>query len=313
MGRRASCLLVLALTLSAGAGALPAQETTVKRPVLVVPRVERPPELEDFLEMRPADGVATRLAKVEGFLQRAPSDGASASQRTEAYLGYDDRNLYVIFVCFDSEPEKIRARMVPREQLFSDQGALDDIVSVDLDTFLDQRRAYVFTANPLGIQADTIWTEGQGHDSSFDTVWQSRGRLTPQGYVVWMAIPFKSLRFPATADQSWGILLNRDIPRNNEETYWPHYSSRIEGRLNQTAYLQGLAAISPGRNLQFIPYGAFRSFRALDTRDPAQPRFVRDRDDPDVGLDAKLVFQDSLVLDLALNPDFSQVESDEPQ
>ncbi len=310
--------VVLLLVWSATACLWAAAEQAGQRLVLVIPRVERAPQLEDFLEMKPNGEMAGRLAKVEGFIQREPSDGAPSTQRTEAYLGYDDKNLYIIFIAFDSAPNKVRARMTRRENIWE-----DDKVEVALDTFHDQRRAYVFGANPLGIQRDGLLAEGQGDggpewdwggaDWSFDTLWQSRGHLTEQGYVVWMAIPFKSLRFPATPQQTWGIMLSRDIPRVNEETNWPHYSSRIEGRLNQAATLQGLENISPGRNMQLIPYGMFRSFRALDTRDPLAPRFVRDRADPDAGLDAKFVFKDSLVLDVALNPDFSQVESDEPQ
>lgn len=283
---------------------------------LTIPRVSRAPTLEDFLDMEPDGEIKGRLAKVQGFIQREPSDGQPSTQRTEAYLGYDDKNLYVVFVCFDSEPDKIRARMVNRERIFG-----DDTVEIMLDTFHDQRRAYAFLANPFGIQLDALFTEGggggrrgsHGFDTSFDTLWYSRGQLTDQGYVVWMAIPFKSLRFPAEAEQTWGVLFNRDIPRNNERTFWPHISSRIEGRLNQAATLRGLENISPGRNIQLIPFGVFRSFRALDTRDPLAPRFVRNRADFDGGLDAKFVLKDSLVLDVALNPDFSQVESDEPQ
>ena len=293
------------------AGLLPAQAAPPNfgvQPSLVIPRVSRPPALEDFLGMEPNERVEGRLAKVEGFLQREPSDGAPATQRTEVYVGYDDKNLYLVFVCFDKEPEKIRARMVPRENIFG-----DDIVEVMLDTFHDQRRAFGFIANPHGIQWDGLWTEGQGWDGSFDTLWHSKGQRTPEGFVVWMAIPFRSLRFPATPEQTWGIVFLREVPRNNEESFWPRVSSRIEGRLNQAATLEGLENISPGRNVQLIPFGVFRSFRALDTRDPLAPKFVRDRADGDVGLDAKLVLKDSLVLDVALNPDFSQVESDEPQ
>lgn len=212
------------------------------------------------------------------------------------------------FLAFDSEPGKVRARMARRESVFG-----DDIVEVMLDTFDDQRRAYGFFTNPFGIQWDGLWTEGQGWDGSFDTLWHSRGRRTDQGYVVWMAIPFKSLRFSSAPNQTWGLIFLREIPRNNEQAFWPRVSSRIEGRLSQAATLRGLESISPGRNMQFIPFGVFRSFRALDTRDPNRPFFVRDRADPDAGLDAKFVFKDSLVLDVALNPDFSQVESDNPQ
>lgn len=278
------------------------------RPTIVVPRVSQPPKLEEFLEMNPGKPIETQLAKIEGFVQRAPRNGEPSSQPTEVYLGYDDKNLYSIFVCFDSAPEKIRGHLSRRENIGS-----DDTVGVILDTFNDQRRAYAFSANPLGIQADSIQTEGQAVDLSFDTLWYSQGRRTQWGYVVWIAIPFKSLRFPATREQIWRVIFNRDIPRNNEETYWPHISSRIEGRLNQAATLRGLENVSPGRNIQLIPYGIFRSFRALDVLDPLSPRFVRDRADPGAGIDAKFVFKDSLVFDLALNPDFSQVESDEPQ
>ena len=288
------------------------------RPTVTIPRVDRAPKLEDFLEMKPSGDWEGKLAKVEGFIQRNPSDGQPSTQRTEVYLGYDDKNLYAVFICFDSEPAKIRARMAQRENVFG-----DDTVEVMLDTFHDERRAYAFVTNPFGIQWDALWTEGGSgggggggpseFDSSFDTLWHSRGQLTDQGYVVWMAIPFKSLRFSDSPRQTWGLLFNRDIPRLNEETFWPHYSSRIQGRLNQTATLEGLENISPGRNIQLIPFGVFRSFRAPDERDPLRPQFEREQADPDAGLDAKFVFRDSLVLDVAVNPDFSQVESDEPQ
>jgi hypothetical protein len=284
-------------------------EPAASRPVVTIPKVARPPTLEDFLEMKPSGELAGQLAKVEGFIQREPSDGQPATQRTEAYLGYDAENLYTIYVCFDSEPEKVRAHMVPRETLPRDE----DVVKVTIDTFYDQRRAYEFTSNPLGVQEDAFFIEGGGLDRSFDTVWHSKGQLTAQGYVVWIAIPFKSLRFASHSRQTWGITLERWVPRLNEGVFWPHVSSRIEGWLNQEARLEGLGGISPGRNMQLIPYGVFRSFRAVDTRDEEQPRFARDRADPDAGLDAKVILNDSLVLDVAVNPDFSQVESDEPQ
>ena len=327
-----SVVVLLAVLVSAPAFLGAAPDSSGPRPVLVIPRVERPPKLEDFLDMKPNGEVEGTLAKVEGLIQRDPSDGAPSSQHTEVYLGYDDKNLYVIVVAFDSEPEKVRARMVPREDFRG-----DDFVQVLLDTFHDQRRAYSFMANPFGIQRDALFTEGRrqrrgsgggggqrgrggrgggcrgSFNFSFDTLWHSKGKLTDQGYVVWMAIPFKSLRFPSNQQQTWGILLYRNIPRVNEEAFWPHCSSRIEGRLNQAATLRGLENTSPGRNIQLIPFGAFRSFRSLDTRDEDRPQFVRDRADFDGGLDAKLVFKDSLVVDVAVNPDFSQVESDEPQ
>ena len=283
-----------------------------------VPRVERAPALEDFLGMEPANGMGAQMVKVTDFVQQEPTDGDPATQRTEAYLGYDDKNLYVVFIAFDDEPQRIRARWSAREQVFG-----DDIVEIMLDTFHDERRAFVFLANPFGIQSDGLFTDGQGggrrgrggpagFDFSFDTLWESKGKLTDRGYVVWMAIPFKSLRFPAGREQTWGLILHRSIRRKNEKVFWPHVSSRIEGRMNQAGDMIGLENISPGRNIQITPYGSFNSSRSLDERDPDFPRFVQ-KDEVDGGLDAKFVIKDSFVLDIAVNPDFSQVESDEPQ
>ncbi len=278
-------------------------------PRLEIPRVERPPALEDFEGMRPGSEVAKRMAKVEGFLQRVPTDGAPVSERTEVYLGYDQQHLYAVFVCFDREPGKIRARMSTRNEIFS-----DDFVTIQLDTFRDQRRAYVFGANPLGIQGDAIWVEGVGFDQSFDAVFDTRGKLTAEGYVVWIRVPFKSMRFPASPRQTWGILLTRDIPRGSEESFWPQYTLRLEGRLHQMATLEGLENVSPGRNIQIQPYGVFRGFsRELDLREPSSPSFTSRAAQGDGGVDAKFVLKDALVLDVTVNPDFSQVESDQPQ
>jgi hypothetical protein len=275
---------------------------------ITIPRVGSPPTLEAFLEMKPDAAWEGKLAKVDRFLQRTPSDGEPASQHTEAYLGYDDKNLYAIFICFDSEPQKIRARLSRREDI-----ADDDEVEIMLDTFHDHRRAYAFLVNPAGVQSDAIWTEGQNFDFSFDTVWDSASKMTDQGFIVWMAIPFRSLRFASNDPQTWGILLNRDIRRNNEQTFWPQYSSRVQGRLNQEGDANGLERISPGHNLQLIPYGIFRSFRGLDLRDANNPAYTSATASGRVGLDAKVVLKDKFVLDVTANPDFSQVESDEPQ
>ncbi len=302
--RLALCLLVLLTFVDLSV----AETSTTGRVSITVNRLSRPPEISDFTGMKPPPDLARELTKVDGFVQWIPRDGEPASQKTEAYVGYDDDYFYAIYVCFDSEPEKIRARMSRREDI-----TRDDRVDLFLDTFDDQLRAYAFTLNPLGIQLDAMWTEretGQ-YDASFDTIWKSDGRLTDQGYVAMMAIPFKSLRFPATRQLKWGIILTRFIPRANEGSFWPRVTSRIEGRLNQEATLEGLENVSPGRNIQAIPYGFFRSYRALSEQ--GEPTFVRESADFDAGVDLKMVFRDSLVLDVALNPDFNQVESDEPQ
>jgi len=299
--------LLVAWVALAAAAASAAPETS-KFGTIAIPRIDIAPKLEDFVEMKPSPAFEGKLASVSGLIQRVPTDGAPSTQRTDVYLGYDSKNLYAIFVAFDTEPSKIRARLSRREDIFD-----DDSVEIMLDTFHDHRRAYSFLVNPMGVQADALWTEDVGFDFSFDTIWESQAKLTERGYLVWMAIPFRSLRFASNDPQTWGIILNRGLPRSNEDTFWPPYSSRIQGRLNQEGAVTGLSSISPGRNLQFIPYGIFRSFRELDLRDPSRPVFDQRHAYGRLGLDAKSVLKDKFVLDATINPDFSQVESDEPQ
>ncbi|HKI26647.1 MAG TPA: DUF5916 domain-containing protein [Candidatus Sulfotelmatobacter sp.] len=289
-----------------------ASSSQIGPPALTIPRLQRPPQLEDFLDMRPQGEIALQMAKVTGFTQRNPHDGENVSEPTEAYLGYDQKNIYVVFVCFD-DPQQVRARMSAREDIFD-----DDQVEIILDTFHDRRRAYAFQTTPLGVQWDAIYTEAsreeetEGHfDTSFDTVWDSRGKVTDRGFVVWMAIPFKSLRFPATKQQAWGMILYRGITRKTEDSFWPHVSYKVEGRLGQAATLYGLEGISPGREIELIPYGLLRGFRALDTR--GTPFFQQAAVQGQPGMDAKFVIHDHFVVDMAANPDFSQVESEDPQ
>ena len=275
---------------------------TRDRPELSIQRLPRAPTLEDFLDMEPPEDLRALMPPITGFVQRDPEDGRPASQMTHVHLGYDERHLYVVFVAFDEEPGRVRANMSRREDVFG-----DETVEIQIDTFNDQRRAFSFLTNPFGIQWDAIWTEGQGFDPAWDTVWQSSGALTERGYVVRMAIPFKSLRFPARPEdgQIWRVIFVRDIPRNNETSFWPRVSSRIEGRLNQAATATGVSEVAQGRNVWLIPYGTARSFRLDDEG--------IDDEDAEIGLDAKWVLRESLALDLTVNPDFSQVESDEPQ
>jgi hypothetical protein len=282
-------------------------------PAVTIPRLTRAPALEDFLGMEPAGEIALQMAKVTGFVQRNPHDGEKVSEETAAYLGYDQKNLYIVFVCFD-DAKKVRGRMSRREDIFD-----DDQVEIMLDTFHDRRRAYAFQTTPLGVQWDAIWTEASreevngNFDTSFDTVWDSRGKLTSRGFVVEMAIPFKSLRFPATKEQEWGIILYRGIVRKNEDSFWPEISSKVEGRLGQAATLYGLEGISPGRSIDLIPYGIMRGFRSLNTQDPNNPFFQSATAQGQPGMDAKFVIHDHFVLDMTANPDFSQVESEDPQ
>ena len=274
-----------------------------KIPLSKVPRVHRAPKLEDFLENHPREAELV----VSDFRQNSPGDGTPATEATTAYLSYDDKNLYVAFVCHD-EPGQVRAHLAKRES--TDQ---DDGVGVFLDTFRDFHRAYYFNSNPLGVQTDAIYTEGQGYDFSFDTLWGSNGRVSNDGYVVFFSIPFKSLRFSNADQQSWGIALYRAILRKSEYDYWPYVTQRVEGLTQQFAPVSGLEGVSPGRNIQLIPYGLLASNHFLNQPGPGAAPAYLDNFEHRAGLDAKLVAKDALTFDVTLNPDFSQVESDDPQ
>ena len=278
---------------------------------LQIPHLAREPKLEDFADMQLSPSVAGTMLKVDQFWQHDPIDGQPISQKTEAYLGYTDKNLYVVFLAFDNDATHIRNHMVRREQINE-----EDQVGIFLDTFHDHRHCVFFFINPSGVQQEGTFFEGQQDiDLSWDTIWKSETRVSKKGWIGFISVPFKSLRFRSTkAVQDWGFLLERDIPHNNtEHSFFPHYSMNVQGLLPQEGALTGLKDISPGRNFQLIPYVSGRSYRSVDQRDPLNPTFEAKSFDAKAGLDAKAVIKDSFVLDATINPDFAQVESDEPQ
>ena len=154
---------------------------------LRVPRFDKAPVIDGKLD----DEVWKQAAVLRDFLQRNPGDNIAPSKPTEAFIGYDSKFLYLAFHCYD-EPDKVRATVAKRDEVFG-----DDNIRVFLDTFNDQRRAYILGWNPLGIQQDGIMTEGSGWDFSVDIVMESKGMLTSDGWTVEVAIPFKSLRYEA--------------------------------------------------------------------------------------------------------------------
>jgi hypothetical protein len=296
-------LLVFAVTVRVCAQVTAAPPAdAAKIPLSKIPRVHRAPKLADFLENHPREAELT----VTDFRQNTPGDGTPASESTTAYLSYDDKNLYAVFICHD-EAGAVRAHLSKREA--TDQ---DDGVGVLLDTYRDFHRAYYFYSNPLGVQTDAIYTEGQGYDFSFDTLWDNAGKVMNDGYIVLFSIPFKSLRFSNEPEQTWGVALYRVILRKSEYDYWPYITQRVEGLTQQFAPVSGLEHVSPGRNIQLIPYGLLASDHFLNQPSGGPPGFIN-KFEHRAGLDAKFVAKDSLAFDVTLNPDFSQVESDDPQ
>ncbi|HEY1987653.1 MAG TPA: DUF5916 domain-containing protein [Terracidiphilus sp.] len=266
---------------------------------LVIPRVTRAPKLTDFLN----GGQREAEAVVVAFRQFDPHDGEPVSQATTAYLSFDTRNLYVGWICKD-DPAKIHARMAPRKQI-----DLDDRVTINIDTFQDHKHAYWFDVNPYGVQYDGRTTDGIGDDPSWEGLWYSEGRITPDGYVVLETIPFRSMRFPRAPRQIWNICLARAIQRNNEFSVWPFIShARLPQFVGQFAPVEIDEDISPGRNVQLIPYGLGSKDKYLDPSAGFQGQ-----NEHHAGLDAKAVIHDALTLDVAINPDFSEIGTDDPK
>ena len=175
------------------AALLPHVCSAVELSPIRIPRVSRAPKLSDFLDNTPREAEPV----VDVFRQFDPHDGAPVSQPTTAFLSYDDKNLYVGWICKD-DPGQIHARVAPRKQI-----ELDDRVTINIDTFQDHKHAYWFDVNPYGIQYDGRTTDGIGDDPSWEGLWYSEGKITEDGYVVLETIPFRSIRFPRASKQIW--------------------------------------------------------------------------------------------------------------
>ncbi len=267
--------------------------------------LSRPLRLSDFEGMHPNPALAGQLTAVKDFIQSAPSDGRVATQKTEAYIGRTTNAPYIVFLCFDTDPRLVRSHLARRENI-----AKDDTVSVLLDPFQDHRRGVLFQVNPAGVQADAAWTEGSGSDYSYDQVWDSAGQVNAKGWMALLAIPFRDLRFRG---EDWGVVLTRNLPRNSETDSWPHISTSITGTLPQEGTLRGIEGGTGSHNIQLNPYALAQNEHTLDTLDPVNPFFSSRRLEGTAGGDAKVIVKDSIVVDATINPDFSQVESDQPQ
>ncbi|QMV18219.1 hypothetical protein GOB94_05565 [Granulicella sp. 5B5] len=280
----------------------PQQATDKKVPVL-----SRGITLRDFAEMEPKAEIKNQLTEVDGFIQSAPSDGLPGTQKTVAWIGRTSTALYVVFACYDSDPAAIRGHLARRENILT-----DDNVSVLLDTFQDHRRGILFQTNAAGVQADAAWTEGNGTDYSYDQVWDSDGEVTSKGWMALFAIPFKSLRFRPDA-QDWGVVLQRNFPRNSETDSWPHIATSITGTLPQEGTLLGITGVTGSHNIQLNPYMLGQNVHALNGLNPLDPYFSTRNAEATGGGEVKAVVKDSIVLDATVNPDFSDIESDQPQ
>src|SRR5438874_10066399 len=280
---------------------------------VVIPRLAKPPVIDGKLD----DEAWKQAAVLKEFYQTQPGDNIAPSKPTEVMIGYDAKTLFFGFHCYD-DPTKVKATVGKRDQIFG-----DDNVRIFLDTFNDQRRAYVLGWNPLGIQQDGIMTEGSGWDFSVDIVMESKGMLTSDGWTVEVAIPFKSLRYEAGKGKLWGIHIWRNFFRFNDEIdSWMPNSRDISSLLSQEGHITGLEGISTERTLELIPSLTLsETGKRVNALTPAQlaanptlldpGRMLNEPIKHDIGLTMKYSLTPTITLDLAVNPDFAHVEADQ--
>ena len=245
---------------------------------------------------------------ISGFLQTMPDYGQPGTQRTEAWILFDANNIYVSCRCWDTRPES--AWTV--NEMRRDHVAQNDNFGLAFDTFLDRRNGYLFYANPIGGFADLqVTNEGQANND-FNPVWRVKTGRFDGGWTIEMQIPFKSLRYPPGASQTWGVQLRRTVRDRNEWTYATPLpiSIGVQGlpRVSTAATLVGLEAPSGSRNLEIKPYGI-----AGLTSDRVAVPAISKALDKDAGFDLKYGISQNLTLDFTYNMDVAQVEVDEQQ
>ncbi|MFB0518270.1 MAG: DUF5916 domain-containing protein [Acidobacteriota bacterium] len=263
--------------------------------ILKIPRLTSPPKIDGLLENPVWEEEAL---KIEDFVQFAPKEKGVPSEKTVAYIGYDQKNLYIAVRCYDSEPQKIRASITNRDNLFD-----DDWVLIILDTFNEKRRAFEFFINPVGVQGDAIRTEEGGNENesdSWDTAFYTDGKINEEGYTIEMALPFKSIRFPDKENKVWNIAIGRNIPRKGEIIVWPGMTRDIPGIIIQGREILIQGEVEKGKNLEVMPL--ITSLKTQDEKIDLQP-----------GVNLKYGVSSDITLDFTLNPDFSHIEADAPQ
>jgi len=238
-----------------------------------------------------------------------PGNNLKAEITTILRMAYDNENFYFSFEAHDHSPEDIRAIITDRDRLDD-----NDFVSLYLDPFNDSRRAFFFSVNPYGAQEDGFYDEqSRESDLSWDAIWTSKGKFTKTGYIVEAAIPFKSLRFPNTGKElTWRFFGFRSFPRNLEKEFRTIPIDQDNNcLLCQADLLTGFNAIDSGQNLEFTPTLTLDRF----DENPDFPNGSVQRGDvnSNLGLNARWGITTNVIFDLAINPDFSQVEADDAQ
>ena len=275
-------------------------------PTFTVPRVEADITVDGAL----TEAAWQSAARLTDFHQYEPVDGRSAEERTEILVFYSARAIHFGIIAGARNPSTIRATLADRDNIGS-----DDRVTIYLDTFDDRRRAFMFGVNPLGVQEDGVRTEGAvsagnifggSVDLNPDYLFESRGQVGKDGYVVEVRIPFKSLRFPGSGPQRWGINVVRDVASTGYRDTWTDVRRANASFLAQAGRMEGIQNVERGVVIELQPFVTATMDGRLDS---SGEEFTRDDVEPNAGVNLRFGFPE-LSLDATINPDFSQVESD---
>ncbi|MFC2088800.1 carbohydrate binding family 9 domain-containing protein [Calditrichota bacterium] len=292
--------LVFLFTISGFSSQEQQEQTTLPKKTFRVPKVNSEINVDAYLN----ESFWQNAVKIEVNIEVRPGENIPAPVNTEVLLCHDECNIYVAFIAYDHEPDKIQAHFCDRDKIFD-----DDWVLILFDTFNDQRRTYDFACNPFGIQGDMIETPTSGGDE-WDAIWESNGRITDEGYIVEMAIPFSSLNFPGIAtDQIWGFDLVRSFPRDVR-----HHIGAFPRDRNNNCYmcqsdkLVGFAGVSPGSNIEIDP--TFNILYSQERKDETSGSFITKHHKYNPGLTGSWGITPNIILSGTINPDFSNIEAD---
>ena len=237
------------------------------------------------------------------FLEFQPRDNVKPSEHTEVKVTYDKDNLYVSFKAY-ADPKDIRASFKKRDQAW-----MDDFVAIVLDTYGDANSAVMIGSNPYGIQIDAL-NQGDHEDESFDIIYESKGKITDEGYQVEMAIPFSSLSFPKTDIQEWKVNFYRSLPRGTRaQIVWGGFDRSNPCWICQFGTLKGIQGIEQKGSFEFLP-----TLVGSQASELGENGTLKNGDSfGEASLGIKYNFSSSRVAEITINPDFSQVEADEEQ
>lgn len=238
-----------------------------------------------------------------GFTQFEPHNGALPSQPTEFKIFYDNDFIYAAFNVLDNEPEKIVSRVTRRDDIDGDW------VGLCLDSYSDQRTAFVFIVSTSGVKNDLIIMEnGDKEDSNWDPIWWVKTMRTSNGWSAEMKIPLNQLRFANVGELTWGMQVMRYIYRNQEKSMWQHLPKDASGLVHMFGELKGIKGLTPKRQIEVAPYVVAKT--EMFKSEAGNPFMTGKRNGINAGIDAKIGLSNNFTLDLTVNPDFGQVEAD---